>query len=248
MWCEQLAATEILVGPFESPPARPPESAKIPLISVPAPIRDDHLQGSRRRNRTRQAAVLFALVVAALSAGSSSWLIERPGDTLFFPMALDVGIFLLFAVAGLLMWRPWLEQSGGSGYAIALPVVGIACLLWTYFGVLPASVTFDSSATNVARHDVAVKAQGCQLIERGSVGFLRAPYKICTYVIPRASKVSFSTPDFVRGYAYVTGQVGVGWFPDQCSRHLFGNWWAFFNDAVSTTFGCPFGYANHGGG
>lgn len=217
-------------------------------MSIETPTCDNWSLLAEQRGLPRKLALYAALVVVALIAGVSSWLIVKPGNTLLWPMAVDAFIVTLFGVVCRFVLLPRSSRLIRNGYTIAFLGFGVASLLWTYFGVLPVSVAFDSSGAKIARLEVARGAQGCQLIEQGSVGLLRAPYKICTDVIPGASRVEFATPDLYRGYAYVTGRYGGSWFPDQCARHVVGNWWAFFNDAASTVNGCPFGYSAHGGG
>jgi hypothetical protein len=217
-------------------------------VSIDLQTRDDRSLPLKRPRSWRKVALLLATFVVFGIAAVASWLIVKPGDTLLWPMAIDVAIFVLFGVACQLALGTRIGRLGRSGYALAFLGLGVASLLWTYFGVLPVSVAFDSTGASVARHEIARGAQGCQLIEQGSVGLLRAPYKICSDLIPGASRIEFATPDLFRGYAYVTGPSDVNWFPDQCARRLIGNWWAFFNEAASTVNGCPIGYSFHGGG
>ncbi len=221
---------------------------ELPLVSVDLPILGDRGTGLEERVEPRQLVLIVGAVLVFLVAGASSWLIVKPGYTLLWPMTVDAILFASFAVLCRLVSALRGTRFGRRGPSLFIIGLGVASLLWTYFGVLPASVGFDSAAANVARSEVARAAQGCQLVRHGSIGFLAAPYKICTTVIPGSSNVLFATPNLYRGYAYVSGRAGESWFPDQCSRHLTGHWWAFFDDAQSTVFGCPFGYTNHGGG
>lgn len=217
-------------------------------MSVDSPILEDQSARPEEGRPPRQFVPVVATVVVCLISGASSWIIVKPGYTMLWPMAVDVMLYASFAVLCRLVSALRGTRFGRKGPSLIFLGLGAASLLWTYFGVLPASVGFDSAAASVARSEVAHAAQGCQLVQRGSIGFLQAPYKICTDVIPLSSRVEFATPDLYRGYAYVSGTIGVGWFSDQCARHLTGHWWAFFNDATSTVNGCPFGYSFHAGG
>jgi hypothetical protein len=189
---------------------------------------------------------LVVELVALLSAGTVSWLIVRPGKSLLLPIAADVLIFVIVGVS-----RHWIRpmqgrrlNSRGSSWSIA--AICIVSVFWTYFGVLAASVVFDSAAASAARHEVAISASGCQPVEHGSVGFINAPYVICTHEFSGASIVEFTKAPYVDGgYYYVTGQSKGSWDPDGCARHLFGNWWAY---AIAVNSGCPLGYGMQGGG
>jgi hypothetical protein len=204
-----------------------------------------------------QILPIVATIGVCLVAGTCSWLIEKPGESLIQPMALDVIIFAFFGglcrVVTALRGIPF----GRIGLSSIFLGLGVASLLWTYFGVLPASVAIGSAGANVARHEVAEAAQvvdrqhsyaRCRLEKHGSIGMLQAPYKICTDVIPKSSMVEFATLGLNRGYAYVSGAIGEGWFSDECARHLTGHWWAFATDQQAPITGCPFGYSFRDGG
>ena len=194
---------------------------------------------------TKRMSVVVALL-AVVAAGVVSWLVVRPGDSLFLPLVIDVAIF---AVIGFVQKRsrPWhrfhLGRGGNLGLITSLCV---ASVLWTYFGVLTASVDFDTAAASTARHDVAIGVSGCQMVRHGSVGFIDAPYQICTTILGSASIVDFTkSPSENGGYSYITGQSTGSWFPDGCARHLIGHWWAY---ASSSGTGCALGYGLQGGG
>jgi hypothetical protein len=121
-------------------------------------------------------------------------------------------------------------------------------MLWSYYGVLPASVKWDSTATNWIQTSIQDGAQGCRVVASGSVGFLDAPYKVCVHRDGTNYMVQFVTIDLSRGYAYVLGKTNLNWFPDQCARELLlPHWWAFYVPSP-TAIGCPFGFWAHGGG
>ena len=178
--------------------------------------------------------------VALLVAGTVSWLVVRPGESLFIPLLVDVVIFALIGVAQKSA-RPWHRYHLGRGlrawFVVSLCAVSLA---WTYFGVLAASVTFDAGAATLAQHEIALARDGCHVVEHGSVGFINAPYQVCTTVVSDAATVDFSAdPWRVGGYSYITGQSVGSWFPDGCARHLYGHWWAY---AVVSGTSCPLGY------
>ena len=188
------------------------------------------------------AVVVF---VSTVIAGAVSWFVVRPGDSMFIPIVLDVAIFVIVGVAQH-QARPWHRYHLGRGANSWLIVsLCVASVLWTYFGVLSASVYFDSGAASRARHEVAISASGCHVVEHGSIGFIDAPYQVCTTVLGSASIVDFTKAPYTHGgYSYITGQSVGSWFPDGCARHLIGHWWAY---ATTGATGCPFGYAMQAG-
>src|ERR1035437_6602165 len=115
-------------------------------------------------------------------------------------MAVDVIIFAFFGALCRLVSALRGTRFGRIGLSSIFFGLGAASLLWTYFGVLPASVGFDSAGASVARHEIAQDAPGCLLVKQGSIGMLQAPFKICTEVIPSSSRVEFATLDLNRGY------------------------------------------------
>ena len=81
-------------------------------------------------------------------------------QSLLWPMALDVTIFAFFGALSRLVSALRGTRFGRIGLSSVFFGLGATCLLWTYFGVLPASVGFDSAGASVARHEVAQAAQG----------------------------------------------------------------------------------------
>jgi len=217
-------------------------------MSVHSPELDNHFARPQERGAPRQIVAYAATIVVCVIAGACSWLSVKPGDSLIWPMAVNVIIFAFFGAVCRLVSALRSTRFGRTGLSFTFLGLGALSLLWTYFGVLPASVGFDSASARVADHEVARAARGCRLVKHGSIGLLQSPYKICTEVIPKASNVEFTTPDLNRGYAYVSGTISEGWFSDECSRHLTGHWWAFATDRDAPVTGCPFGYTFQGGG
>ena len=217
------------------------------VMVVDSPILED--QRTRSGERPKQKILpIVATIGVCLVAGDCSWLIVKPGESLSWPIALDVIIFAFFGASCRLVSALRGTRFGRIGISSMFLGLGAVSLLWTYFGVLPASVSFDSGYASVARHEVAQMAKGCRLVKQGSIGMLQAPYKICTYVIPKSSMVEFATNGLDRGYAYVSGAISGGWFADECARHLSGPWWAFASDQQAPITGCPFGYTFRPGG
>ena len=201
-----------------------------------------------RRKRKSDLLLIVAATVVCLVAGTVSWLVVQPGQDLLRPLAADLIIVILFGAA---CYEKLRRGNRKDRFRISVLVVSLAVvsMCWTYFGVLPASVSFDSSAAKAVLQEIAHKDVGCRLVKSGSVGLLTAPYSICRNTAPSGSMVMFAVNDLQRGYAYLSGRTnGVNWFPEECSRHLIGRWWAFYSDPLLVLDGCPFGYSAHGGG
>lgn len=200
-----------------------------------------------RRKSSALLGVVMTFIIDCI-AGVVAWHLVSPGQTLIGPL-LIVAMILAGPTIG---WWFYLRSLPTSKTRRALSTyVAILLalpLLWTYFGVLPASVGFDWSAATIAQAEISSSAGGCQVVTRGSIGLLRAPYKVCEINESSSSLVFFATLDGYRGYAYVGRNQGLNWFPDECARHLEGHWWAYFSNPVAVVYGCPLGYSAHGGG
>jgi hypothetical protein len=125
-------------------------------------------------------------------------------------------------------------------------VLGPLAIAWTFFGVLPTSVIWNSSGPQLAATALQGSNGGCHIVSSGSVGLINAPYNVCVATFRGGTAVNFTAAVGKSGYTYLTASSSTGWFPDECSRHLIGNWWAFgSSDGIG---GCPFGYQFQGGG
>jgi len=204
-------------------------------------------EGTVSRSRLKEGAAKHssALVMgfAVMIAGTLSWLIVRPGDSLLPSLLADVAIFLVVGIAHKGLRRLKNSRAGRPGGSYLIAVVCVVCMLWTYFGVLAASVTFDSAAVAAARHDIAIGASGCRLVQHGSVGFISAPYQMCTTLGAGSAIVEFTSNPNGAGYAYISGASGNSWFADGCARHLIANWWVY---TPLVGAGCPLGYGVQG--
>src|SRR5271169_4483070 len=165
-------------------------------------------------------------------AGSVAWHLVGPGQSLLGPLFIVV---LILAAPSIWWWMYLRSLPAGRGRRVLS--VGVAILLsipllWTYFGVLPASVGLDASATRLAQSEIARSAQGCRVVTQGSIGLLRAPFELCDVREQASSLVFFSTLDRFRGYVYIQRNQNLNWFPDECARHLVGHWWTYFGDPV----------------
>lgn len=197
--------------------------------------------------KRQEYPVLGVSVVALVAGGIASWPLIQPGQSLIWPIVLDVLVYFAIAAGFRLLMKVAHVRTYSRRSPKIIVFIAVFGILWTYFGALPASVIFDTAAVGTAHYEVALPGTGpCRLVQHGSVGKLSAPYKICTRIDGRNSIVEFATPNLSRGYAYIMGPSWVSWFPDECARHLFGNWWAFHINPYTAVPGCPFGYGGQG--
>jgi hypothetical protein len=190
------------------------------------------------------------VMLVAIVLGYLGWVLPSPGGSLVVPTLIVFGIG---CAAGIACWI-----IAGS-WVTAVAVVGVTVLasVWTFSFSLPASVAWDSNATSQAqtalqqlasspRNQYGVPLRPCSTRTTGSVGPIGAPYRQCSVSTPEGHFVIFTAGGLTgRGLGYT--DVGAATFPDQCSRHLTGEWWMFTRDSSGTS-GCPIGYQFHGGG
>lgn len=199
-----------------------------------------HTALTKKKGRQLLMAGLVGTTCIVVGAGYISWRVVQPGVSLFGPTALASLIMSLTASA----WYFALRTSGGPRVHRSLWLIVVAlCLvppLWTFFGVLPSSINWDSAAVNVARAAISSRSQTCREVSTGSVGLLRSPYLVCSSNPGDGYVVTFTTMDRGRGYAYVQQRLDLSWFPHECANHLEGHWWAF-NVSVNPSIGgsCP---------
>jgi hypothetical protein len=192
---------------------------------------------------------IVSIIMVDLATGWTSWYIVQPGDSLFGPTTLAVAIVGFAAFA----WSLSLKRRLSPSIQRRLwPWMVILCLLaplWAYFGVLQVSLRLDTSATRTAQELIASKSTTCNIVTVGSVGVLRAPYEVCAkHYSGYGYRVNFTTLDERRGYAYIRGRSDVSWFPNQCAKHLFGDWWVFNTSVNTASTSCPMGYPENGAG
>ena len=65
-------------------------------MGVNSPIREEQRTQSGERQIPRQILPIVATIGVCIIAGACSWLIVKPGESLLWPMALDVTIFAFF--------------------------------------------------------------------------------------------------------------------------------------------------------
>jgi hypothetical protein len=216
---------------------------------------------ARTSRRALWLAVPAAIGVGVL-LGWLGWALLVPGESLVIPSLLVLGTGAVVALSSGIfgMRRPlrrWIRV-----FAKATVACSIAAAIWTFQFALPSSIAWDSGVTARAQAvlaDLSVSArthhgvaplEPCSIHRSGSVGPLNAPYKECAIWTTEGHFVTFTTlgPRTARGLGFTN--AGAPTFPDECARHLVGQWWMFTeppNSSVSPG-GCPIGYHFQGGG
>jgi hypothetical protein len=199
------------------------------------------------------------LFIVAVVLGYLGWILPTPGGSVFLPTLLVFAIALVIAAVSWLV-AALRARPGLQPFAIGTAVVGVIAAGWTFQFSLPASMAWNSGATVQAKtvlahldalaqgHRGVAPLQPCVTHITGSVGPLDAPYRTCGIWTPEGHFVTFTvgTPANARGLGYTN--AGSATFPDECERHLVGDWWMFTNSNDPGDPGmCPIGYHFQGG-
>jgi hypothetical protein len=222
-------------------------------LAEDAPTESDAVSSSRP-----DVLATVAVIVVALVLGYLGWILPIPGGSLVVPALIVLGVGAGVALVGwvaasfrpLQRWR-WI-------FAVGAGVVAVLASLWTFAFSLPASLAWDSNATaqaeaalaslRVSAHGGVAPLQPCTLHGSGSVGPLDAPYVECAIWTPEGHFVTFraSGSEPARGIGFT--DAGARTFPDECTRHLFGEWWMFTGsaDTDGDPGTCPIGYQFQG--
>jgi len=167
---------------------------------------------------------------------------DSPGASLAGHCLLVAGIALVVAGIG---WS-FLCTKGTTVrrvFFVSMLVVGFLATWWAWAFAMPAAMAWDSGATPnalAAMRDAPEGKTGCVQVSSGSVGPLSAPYQRCASTYGVEYYASASDPGTAGGLLF---QQGTTLPPDQCLRHLVGNWYAFTEDPAGAT-----GYAQCEGG
>ena len=213
-------------------------------------VRTDEISLATKSRGTedKRVAILTVSIPIAISiaAGLLGWLLVAPGRSLLVPTVEVALLVVLATVLGTVVLSFSDNRRLRRLFIVRFAVLGSMAIAWTYFGVLPASVVWNSSGPVLAAKALQRSTSGCQLMTTGSVGLITAPYKECVNTFNGAVAIRFARVDMNMGYVYLTATKSSGWFPDECSRHLVGNWWAYSVPAPSAA--CPVGYTLSGAG
>ena len=196
-------------------------------------------------------AVTSAIVaLVAIGLAYLGWVLPSPGGSLVVPTSVVLGIGCAAGIACWIITGRWATTAAVLG-------VTVLAAVWTFSFSLPARIAWDSNATSQAqtalqhlasspRNPYGVPLRPCSTMGTGSVGPIDAPYRECAVSTPEGHFVIFTAAELTgRGLGYT--DIGAATFPDECSRHLTGEWWMFTRES-SGTGGCPIGYQFHGGG
>ena len=179
-----------------------------------------------------------AAVAVGIGLGAFGTAMVTPGQSLAVPTAIVAGIG---GALGLVSWVVASFRAGrqaGLIFAVAIAVVTVLAGTWTFEFALPAAIEWSNataqaqSALSLLGHfpqnrDGTVLPKPCMVHTSGSIGPLAAPYKECAIWTPVGHLVTFiaSSPNAHGGLVY-TNRPSAS-FPDECARHLVGDWWMF---------------------
>lgn len=225
-----------------------------------APEEQQERERSGSTSRARAVAVLVAVIVGVALGALGSALVA-PGHSLAVPTAIVAGIGAAIVLVSWVVASFRANRQAGWIFAVTVAAVTVLASVWTFEFALPASVEWSNAtaqaqdALNVLarspqNHDGTVPPHPCTVHATGSIGPLAAPYKACAIWTPEGHLVEFaSTSHDARGGLVYTDRPAAS-FPDQCARHLEGNWWmvASSTDSNGDPGSCFFGYRFFGGG
>lgn len=201
---------------------------------------------------------IVAILGIGLVLGYLGWLLPSVGGSLFVPTMIVLGVGVaLFTMCGFLATRLSPETRRIKFLTVGAIVTIALAAFWTFQFSLPVAV-WSSNASEQAQvrlselkdsplnRNGVVPAPPCTEHDRGNIGPLSAPYKECAIWTPEGHFVTF-TEGQSRGLGYT--DAGAATFPDECVRHLEGEWWMFVGSNDPSDPGhCPIGYQFQGGG
>jgi hypothetical protein len=189
------------------------------------------------------------LLLSALLLGVLGWILPTAGGSLVIPTLI---VFAIGCAIGGTFWF----VSGAWAPLVGLAAITAVASVWTFAFSLPTAMALDSSATSQAQAALAqlgssprgqsgVPLHPCETEGVGSIGPIKAPYTRCAVSTPGGHSVRFTEVGHEGGISYT--DVGAADFPDECTRHLTGEWWMFVVESKDAPGGCPIGYHFQGG-
>jgi hypothetical protein len=194
-----------------------------------------------------------AQVISALTVGLVlvvlGWWLPSPGGSVIVPTLIVFGAGAVLTIVGVLALPLVRVNRPVPTWFLGLSsVLVLAVTAWTlYFSMATQLVlsNADEQATKALAALGVGPGDNCKEILEGGVGPQSAPYQQCATSSPQGTFVIFSTSG--RGLGYTN--VGARSFPDECVRHITGEWWMFTqaSDDDGNPGSCPVGYVFDGG-
>ena len=228
---------------------------------VPAATQDAPLSLHRDR-----ITATFAVILLGAILGYLGWVLPSVGGSVILPTLVVFGIGAAVALVSALVARKRPRRSALHVFTLGAVIVTILGAIWTFQFSLPASIRFSNataqaesalSQLNTSVHQYGVASTPlCSMHATGSIGPLQAPYVECASgSSPSADSLGFVTfrkagtepgESGALGYA----PAGLNIFPDECVRHLVGDWsmTAGPSENVGDPGACPVGYSFQPGG
>lgn len=213
--------------------------------------------------RGRPLIAILGAIPVGLFLGYLGWILPSVGGSVIVPAMIVFGIGAALVVVCWVVGT-FRHRASVMVFALGAATVTVLASLWTFEFSLPAAISF-SNATNEAQaallrlqhgdgvHVGSAHSPGvvlpCAVHAAGGVGPLSAPYRECAAWSAEGHFVTFSsTSTQLGGLGYT--DIGANTFPDECVRHLTGNWWMYTSAdlSVNDPGACPFGYRFQGGG
>lgn len=193
-----------------------------------------------RRKVPRSVPVAIVVVSVAL-LGILGWVLPVVGRSLAVPSLIVCGVGVVVVLGSWLALGAWKLTA-------ALAAITVGASVWTFAFSLPTAMILDTGANSQTQAALALSNGGenpCLKVSTGSVGPISVPYNRCVW--------SSNVNGYLVTYASA-GRVGIAFtnesgsaFPDECARHLTGEWWMYTQE-VRGVGNCPIGYQAHGGG
>ena len=222
------------------------------------PVRTEIPKTISLSTRRTQLAAVLAVAISALILFYLGWVLPSVGGSLVVPTLIVLGTGVAFVLVIGLILRARASRTELIVLIVGSLVVVGAAAVWTFQFALPLAL-WTSGATAQARAALSqaartpqgiletAPAQPCVNHTSGSVGPLRAPYSVCATSTPEGQFVTFTSQSGGLGYAEPGAENP---YPDECVRHLYGNWSMFTDpsDSNGDPGSCPIGYQFQDGG
>jgi len=180
--------------------------------------------------RKLSLAAVTAAAIAALTAATTGWAADKPVFGLvmsfsgwFAPIDADTIAGAKLAVAEI--------NAAGGVLGQPIEVVEFDNKSEPPLGADGAVDLIGKGAKAILFHlnhgdeTVTVPIHPCKIVRSGTVGPLRAPYKVCSISTAEGHIVGYDAMNGKHGVTYT--DRGPETFLDQCYQHLTGRWWSW---------------------